>query len=906
VYTNTATAQAGISSEQYITETNMAENGLLRGYIIVRGASTELNNIGDVSFIQADKFGEMPFGGTGGGTTTLQGAYNNSIEPEIITNTTLGALSIQRGSTSDTDNVLEIKNGAGNITAYITGNGGGTFATSANLNSHTTNTSNPHTVTKTQVGLSNVDNTSDVNKPISTATQTALNLKFDTSGISNYATTATIYPYVDVKDPTGFTDPENIVVTYNSTNRTVTLTGTVKALWRGQVVSVLVSGWVSDPHTDTLDQNYFLYYDGSNFVWSTTPWTFDMLQICEVAYKTQAKYAIREVHSFMDYTTHSNLHYTVGTFKKSGGTITGFTPASTVAANRRPTLGSTVIVDEDVPTTNASVSTGSYTRFNLTGSGATAVIAVDQTDFVNTGAGGRANYNLNTAGTWSVAESANNTYGKWFLVNIPVTSDAESQKMRTVWIMPQTVSTTLATITAITPSDINWGALTGAGTQEYVFVGEVIVQSVGGNNWQITSAKVLTGSRLAQISTQTITALAQSVIFDDTNVMLERVINVACVSDAATAVPSTLAVIDGYTPIAGDLVLLRNNTASALQGVYLVQPAATPWTRAVEMDTVLEVTDRIVKVNNGTTYKNTFWTVVTKGNITLGTTAIKFAQQFIDYASTLSLSTAGVLSVTSSPTLTTAITIGTLTGDVTTAGSTFNGSANNTNATTIANNAVTNAKAAQMAANTIKGNNTAGTANAVDMTVAQTLVLIGNTTAQWNANKLQGYNISAVVPTDAQVLTYDTTNSVWTPKTPSVGGSSALTYQFGIAVSGQYIGTTIKYLPASVVTDLNYTDLTTNDKFRATVIDTGNLTKWSYSIRETSHDGTIAQPVTIKAYKNGTEVATVTVAQGASTKGVYTLGSAQSFTEGDELSFSIVSNSTGVTVDGVTIVAKVG
>lgn len=36
---------------------------------------------------------------------------------------------------------------------------------------------NPHVVTKTEVGLGNCDNTSDVNKPISSATQTALNAK---------------------------------------------------------------------------------------------------------------------------------------------------------------------------------------------------------------------------------------------------------------------------------------------------------------------------------------------------------------------------------------------------------------------------------------------------------------------------------------------------------------------------------------------------------------------------------------------------------------------------------------------------------------------------------------------------------------------------------------------------------
>lgn len=52
---------------------------------------------------------------------------------------------------------------------------------------HTSNKSNPHGVTKSQVGLGNVDNTSDANKPISTATQTALNGKANASHTHNYA-----------------------------------------------------------------------------------------------------------------------------------------------------------------------------------------------------------------------------------------------------------------------------------------------------------------------------------------------------------------------------------------------------------------------------------------------------------------------------------------------------------------------------------------------------------------------------------------------------------------------------------------------------------------------------------------------------------------------------------------------
>ena len=51
-------------------------------------------------------------------------------------------------------------------------------AVQTNLETHINNKSNPHGVNKVQVGLSEVDNTSDANKPISKATQTALNGKF--------------------------------------------------------------------------------------------------------------------------------------------------------------------------------------------------------------------------------------------------------------------------------------------------------------------------------------------------------------------------------------------------------------------------------------------------------------------------------------------------------------------------------------------------------------------------------------------------------------------------------------------------------------------------------------------------------------------------------------------------------
>jgi hypothetical protein len=49
------------------------------------------------------------------------------------------------------------------------------------LTNHTSNTSNPHATTKSQVGLGNADDTSDVNKPVSTAQQAEINKLRDIS-----------------------------------------------------------------------------------------------------------------------------------------------------------------------------------------------------------------------------------------------------------------------------------------------------------------------------------------------------------------------------------------------------------------------------------------------------------------------------------------------------------------------------------------------------------------------------------------------------------------------------------------------------------------------------------------------------------------------------------------------------
>lgn len=58
----------------------------------------------------------------------------------------------------------------------------------ADLSAHAGDTGNPHLVTKAQVGLGSVDNTSDADKPVSTAQQAALDLKANAASLGTMST----------------------------------------------------------------------------------------------------------------------------------------------------------------------------------------------------------------------------------------------------------------------------------------------------------------------------------------------------------------------------------------------------------------------------------------------------------------------------------------------------------------------------------------------------------------------------------------------------------------------------------------------------------------------------------------------------------------------------------------------
>lgn len=101
---------------------------------------------------------------------------------------------------------------------------------------------------------------------------------------------------------------------------------------------------------------------------------------------------------------------------------------------------------------------------------------------------------------------------------------------------------------------------------------------------------------------------------------------------AATTAAGTLATsfenadaIDGVTLATGDRILIKNQAAGAENGIYTVNASGAP-TRATDADTAAEILQAAVFVEEGTTNADTGWTLTTNAPITLGTTALTFAQ----------------------------------------------------------------------------------------------------------------------------------------------------------------------------------------------------------------------------------------------------------------------------------------
>ncbi|MFA5920093.1 MAG: phage tail protein [Methylococcaceae bacterium] len=104
------------------------------------------------------------------------------------------------------------------------------------------------------------------------------------------------------------------------------------------------------------------------------------------------------------------------------------------------------------------------------------------------------------------------------------------------------------------------------------------------------------------------------------------------VATTANTALSGLLTIDGVALVAGNRVLVKDNTAASQNGIYTA--ATGTWLRSTDANTSAKVTaGMLVIVEEGTSYKDTIWLLATNNPITLNSTALTFQQVSGEYVS---------------------------------------------------------------------------------------------------------------------------------------------------------------------------------------------------------------------------------------------------------------------------------
>ena len=96
---------------------------------------------------------------------------------------------------------------------------------------------------------------------------------------------------------------------------------------------------------------------------------------------------------------------------------------------------------------------------------------------------------------------------------------------------------------------------------------------------------------------------------------------------AATTANITLSgaqTIDGVSVVAGDRVLVKNQTAQADNGIYVV--SASAWARSTDADTWAELVSAYTFIESGSTQGDTGWVCTVNAGGTLGSTAVTWTQ----------------------------------------------------------------------------------------------------------------------------------------------------------------------------------------------------------------------------------------------------------------------------------------
>jgi hypothetical protein len=246
--------------------------------------------------------------------------------------------------------------------------------------------------------------------------------------IENYASAGVSLRAGRTKEPTGFYDNDNVDVSYNATNRTITLTGNLEYCIRG-VAASFTSPWTSPAHPDT-PGIWYLAHNGEEVAWQSTEWDYSWLQIAAVYRGASDSFGIRKTHGYMPWQTHEAFTRMQGVVLEAGGDITDssytIAPETPSDSDNQLSLDSTTLLNSDLSSTLSSLTggDGAYTLAYFSSPGVLSFLT-DQ-DNITPLTNSVASYSDN--GT--LTETPSGAYVNVFVINVPVTSDANSQKYR--------------------------------------------------------------------------------------------------------------------------------------------------------------------------------------------------------------------------------------------------------------------------------------------------------------------------------------------------------------------------------------------------------------------------------------------------------------------------------------------
>ena len=191
------------------------------------------------------------------------------------------------------------------------------------------------------------------------------------------------------------------------------------------------------------------------------------------------------------------------------------------------------------------------------------------------------------------------TYNSGATQHVPFTVDAKGR------------ITSVGTAVTITPA---WSSITSTPT---TISGYGITDAVNKGGDTMTGALILNAdpvSNLGAATKQYVDSVAQGLD-------VKQSVKVATTANITLSGAQT---IDGISVVAGDRVLVKDQTTASGNGIYVVASGA--WTRATDMDSWAEVPGAFTFVEQGTVNADSGWVSTADQGGTLGTTGITFAQ----------------------------------------------------------------------------------------------------------------------------------------------------------------------------------------------------------------------------------------------------------------------------------------